>query len=163
MIVKSIAIRIHREGKKAPVILDDYFLTSLESLIKVLANEIASRVRGLWNSRKMNTALAQFIRTLFGLVAPLQVCQLVRAYFSTMRKRQKTEEVDLRLHFMEELCGFDQAVAVNCPKPLARSQKLPNQRRRPDQMQASGTMLRGIKVNEMPPPAALCVGLTMRP
>ena len=35
MIVKSIAIRIHREGKKAPVILDDYFLSSLESLIKV--------------------------------------------------------------------------------------------------------------------------------
>ena len=118
MILKSLAMRLKREGHTCPVILDDQFMSALERLVMTLSSEIVSLVKGPWRSRKVNVALAQFLRSLFILVAPIQVSKLIYYYCATLRKKTKAIEIELRLQFIEELSLYDKLVSVNFPFTL---------------------------------------------
>lgn len=58
----------------------------------LLGVESATIHTGLWRSRKMISSLAQFFRTLFGLVCPNQVIKIIKAYFKATRKYKRVEE-----------------------------------------------------------------------
>jgi hypothetical protein len=117
LITKSLGLRITRQYLRAPVIIDEYLQSSLERLVELLAAEVVfCLTNGSWRSRKLNNALAQFIRGLFAIVAPLQVYNLVQAYFR--RPVTRKEEVDLRIEFLDELSQYDQFVAINFPLPM---------------------------------------------
>lgn len=119
MIYKSLAMRIQREGKRAPVLLDEQYFNALENLVMLIAVEASTTVVGLWRSKKIILSLSHFLRSLFALVAPNQVLRLLRSFFKTIRKsRGKNEEVDLRLLMIEELSLFDYFIALNLPYSL---------------------------------------------
>jgi hypothetical protein len=116
MIMKSLVMRIKREEKRTPVILDPQFATALESLVVTIAIEVATATsNGVVRNRKLNSALATFLRRLFAVASPSQVSTLIAAYFSAMRGRGRVVETELRLQFLEELSMFDHSVAVNFP------------------------------------------------
>ena len=120
LIIKSLALRIVRESKRTPVLLDKGFQGALETLVELLSSEVVTCLTyGSWRSRKLNSALAQFIRSLFAIIAPIQAYQLVQAYFK--RAVSRNEEVDLRIEFLDELSQYDQFVAINFPLPLYTS------------------------------------------
>ena len=118
IILKSLFLRMDKTSRTTPVILDPYFLQSLEILIGMLSFEAVARLSsGLARSRRLNLSLAQFLRRLLSVVAPVQVSQLIAAYF----KKQiicRPEEIGLKLQVLEELGSFDYFVAVNIPAPL---------------------------------------------
>jgi hypothetical protein len=119
MIYKSLALRIQRERKRAPVILDDQYFNALENLVMLIAVEASTTVAGLWRSKKIILSLSHFLRSLFALIVSNQVVRLLRSFFKTIRKsRGKNEEVDLRLLMIEELSLFDYFVALNLPYTL---------------------------------------------
>lgn len=115
IIYKSLAMRICREGLRAPVVLDVQFMGAIENLVMLLAVESASFSSGLWRSRKLVSSLATFLRSLFALVSPNQVIRLIRSYFRASRRNNRVEEAELRLQMVEELGWFDHFVAVNFP------------------------------------------------
>jgi hypothetical protein len=115
MVYKSLALRICREGLRAPVVLDVQFMGAIENLVMLLAVESASFSGGLWRSRRLVSSLASFLRSLFALVSPHQVIRLVRSYFRASRRNNRVEEAELRLQMVEELGWFDHFVAVNFP------------------------------------------------
>lgn len=115
MVYKSLALRISREGLRAPVVLDVQFMGAIENLVMLLAVEAASYSSGLWRSRKLVSSLAAFLRSLFALVSPNQVIRLIRSYFRASRRNSRVEEAELRLQMVEELGWFDHFVAVNFP------------------------------------------------
>ena len=118
LITKSLGLRIYREGKRTPVVLDNVFLKSLETLVELISEEAATRLSsGLTRSRRLNLALAQFLRRLFALVTPIQVSQLITAYFRREKSR-RAEEIGLRLQVVEDLGSFDHFVSVNFPSHL---------------------------------------------
>ena len=85
MILKSLILRISREGKRPPVILDDQYFFVLESLVTALSTEIVTNhPQGVQRYRRLNNALATFLRDLFAVIAPGQVSALVDVYFTTM-------------------------------------------------------------------------------
>jgi hypothetical protein len=119
IIYKSLALRIQRERKRAPVILDDQYFNALENLVMLIAVEASTTVAGLWRSKRIISSLSHFLRSLFALVIPNQVIRLIKSFFKTIRKsRGKNEEVDLRLLMLEELSYFDYLVALNLPYSL---------------------------------------------
>eukprot|EP01038_Epipyxis_sp_PR26KG_P007484 gene7484-10199_t len=118
IIFKSLTLRILREKKEPPVILDDQFLNALENLIMLLTVEIATFNSGLWPSKKLNGALAGFIKSLYSIVAASQVLRLYNVYFKALRGRVKVEESELRLQTLEDVSLFDYIVAINFPYTL---------------------------------------------
>ena len=120
IITKSLNLRIIRESKRTPVLLDETFKNALETLIELLSSEVVICLTyGSWRSRKLNSALAQFLRSLFAIIAPIQAQELVQAYFK--RTPSRKEDVDLRIEFLDELSQYDQVVAINFPLPLHTS------------------------------------------
>ena len=118
LISKSLGLRIYREGKRTPIVLDSVFLRSLEILVELISEEAATRLSsGLTRSRRLNLALAQFLRRLFALVTPIQVSQLIMAYFRREKSR-RSEEIGLRLQVVEDLGSFDHFVSINFPTHL---------------------------------------------
>ena len=122
MILKSLILRICREGKSTPVILDDQYAFVLENLVSAIATEVVTnQPSGVSRYRRLNGALAVFLRDLFAVIAPSQVSTLVDAYFTAMHShynRSKTVETELRLQFLEEFSLFDHSLAVNFPYTL---------------------------------------------
>ena len=122
MILKSLILRISREGKRPPVILDDQYFFVLESLVTALSTEIVTNhPQGVQRYRRLNNALATFLRDLFAVIAPGQVSALVDVYFTTMHAhhgKNRSVETELRLLFLEELSLFDHAMAANFPYTL---------------------------------------------
>ena len=122
IILKSLILRISREGKRPPVILDDQYFFVLESLITAIATEIVSNhPSGVQRYRRLNMALATFLRDLFAVIAPSQVSTLVDVYFRTMHghhSKSRSVETELRLQFLEEISLFDHTLAANFPYTL---------------------------------------------
>ncbi|RYH30550.1 hypothetical protein EON65_04840 [archaeon] len=119
MIHKSLALRINREGKRPPVMLDNQYFNLLEILVAMLATEACSVASTVWRSRRVVQALAKFINSLFALIAPKQVLKLIRTYFKALRgSKSPVEETEQRLLFLQEMSYFDHAVAVNFPYTL---------------------------------------------
>ena len=122
MILKSLILRISREGKRTPVILDEQYAFVLENLISAIATEIVTnQSTGISRYRRLNVALAVFLRDLFAIVSPSQVSLLVDAYFKAMHShynRSKAIEIELRLQFLEEFSLFDHMLAANFPYTL---------------------------------------------
>ena len=122
IILKSLILRITREGKRAPVILDDQYAYVLESLVTAIATEILTNFQsGASRYRRLNVALATFLRDLFAVIAPSQVSSLVEVYFYAMHSHignNKNVETELRLQFLEELSLFDHILAANFPYTL---------------------------------------------
>ena len=119
IIFKSLSLRLIREKKHTPVLLDEQFFSALENLVNLLALEILTLSSKMWASKKLNIALVTFLRALFSLVAPIQVIRLLRSYFHSLKaKHNKVEETELRLQAIEIVCKFDHLVAVNFPFTL---------------------------------------------
>jgi hypothetical protein len=122
IILKSLVLRISREGKRPPVVMDDQYFFVLESLVTAIATEIVTNhPQGVQRYRRLNGALATFLRDLFAVIAPSQVSTLVDVYFTTMHGhhgKSKSVETDLRLQFLEEFSLFDYALAANFPYTL---------------------------------------------
>ena len=90
LILKSLSLRITHERKRTPVILDGCYLESIESLVQLLSTEVYNCLTsGSWRGGKLNSALAQFLRSLFALIAPAQVRRLVLAYFARPASRRE--------------------------------------------------------------------------
>ena len=129
MITKSIILRISRENKRAPVILDDQFAYTLESLVASLAVEIITHyTTHVSRYRRLNCALAEFIRGLFSIAAPSQVSQLISIYFATLKENITNPRsplsqdpkivmagLEIKLQFLDEMSDFDHFVAANFP------------------------------------------------
>jgi hypothetical protein len=126
MILKSLILRIKRENKRPPIILDDQFAFVIESLITTIATEIILNYStGVQRYRRLNGALASFLRDLFSIVSPNQISSLINAYFTAVHgqfnghnTRNKTIETELRLQFIEEISLFDHILAANFPYTL---------------------------------------------
>lgn len=117
LISKSLAFRISREKRHSPVVLDDKAFESLKYLVQLLSAEVLICLTiGAWRSRKLNCALAEFLRGLFSAVAPIQVYDLIQSYF--LREPTRKEELDLRMEFLDELSQYDHFVAINFPSPM---------------------------------------------
>lgn len=117
-IYKSLVLRIEREKKRAPVLLDEQYFHALENLVILLTLEAAVVPSGLWRSRKIVSSLAHFLRSLFAVAAPLQVLRLIKSSFRSMRTRLNPHNTELRLLMIEELSLFDYFVAANFPYTL---------------------------------------------
>jgi hypothetical protein len=125
MIIKSIALRIHREHKTTPVIMDKDFMKLMEELLGTLAHEVHSKGTSLLPARNLNIAISHFLREMFALIAPLQSAQLVYAYFLSSRKTQKSNfeekkkvqvnHITDRFYFLKELIITDHFFAFNFP------------------------------------------------
>jgi len=159
LIVKSISLRIVREHKNAPVIMDEEFVTELELLMEALGREVHTRKRSLLPCRRLAMAISHFFRELYALVAPLQVARVIYAYMLSSRKKQKqnqestlkvqTDYIVTRINFLRELCRTDHFFAMNFPlhigeshdayvfNPIFSTKELLNR--------ASGSSIRGIK------------------
>lgn len=118
MIYKSLVLRIKRERKITPVLLDDQFLNALDNLIMLIALEMATFSSGLWLSRILNKAVAAFLKAMFAVASSNQVLRLIRSYFRALRGKHRVDETELRLQMMEELAQFDYSVALNFPLVL---------------------------------------------
>ena len=158
MIMKSLSLRIIREKKKSPVIMDEEFIAALEVLISALAREVHTRGKSVLPCRRLNMALSYFLRDLFAVIVPLQVARIVYAYFISSRKIQRenqensqkpqADQVKTRINFIHELCRMDHFFAVNFPlhigqphsayvfQPLFSTKEL--------MQRATGTEVRGI-------------------
>lgn len=115
MILKSMVMRITTEEKPGPVVLDIEVVAVLERLTAALTIEILKS--NVTQARRLNSALAHFFRSLFGVCVPSQASRFICIYFATFRDRQKSEEIDHKLKMMEELSLFDHFVAINFPLP----------------------------------------------
>ena len=125
MIIKSIALRIHREQKSTPVIMDQDFMQLMEELLGTLAQEVHSKGTSLLPARNLNIAISHFLRDIFAFITPLQSSQLVYSYFLSSRKSQKknfekTQKVQVnhitdRFYFLKELTFSDHFFAFNFP------------------------------------------------
>jgi hypothetical protein len=161
MIHKSLALRIHREGKRSPVLLDDQYFVILENLVSILAVECVTVATGVWRSRRMVQALARFINSLFALIAPKQVLRLIRSYFKSLRNSKAgVEETEQRLIFLLEITYFDHAVAVNFPYTLDAPLSLffanvDDIDHPPDDYVAISYTFTGIRFNHCPTPYTL--------
>lgn len=119
MIHKSLSFRIYREGKRPPVLLDNETFEALNCIVTLIGTEACTVQSGVWRSRRMVTALAKFINSLFALLAPKQVLMLIRSYFKSIRSSKSVvEESEQRLLFLQEISYFDHIVAVNFPYTL---------------------------------------------
>ena len=115
LIHKSLIYRLKREHKRPPILLDEQFFSALENLVMLLSVEIATASAGIWRSKRLNLSLITFLRSLFAVITPYQAIRLIRSYFRALRTKNKLEETDLRLQALENICLFDQMVAVNFP------------------------------------------------
>lgn len=158
-IMKSLSLRIIRDHKNAPVIMDEEFIVALENLMSSLAREVHTRGKSMLPCRRLNMAISHFLRDLFALVVPMQVARVVHAYFISSRKIQRenqeisqkpqVDQVKTRINFIHELARLDHFFAVNFPlhigqqyasyvlSPIFSTKEL--------QQRVSGTMIRGIK------------------
>ena len=116
LVFKSLSLRVIREKKRTPILLDDQFFSALENLVNLLALEILTLCSKMWASKKLNTACIGFLRSLFSIVAPVQVIRLLRSYFHSLKSKQnKAEETELRQQAVDIICKFDYLVPVNFP------------------------------------------------
>ena len=133
MITKSIALRIFREQKNTPVIMDKDFMNLMVELLDTLAREVHSKGTSLLPARNLNIAISHFLREMFALIAPLQSAKLVYAYFLSSRKNQRvnfdrTQKVQVnqitdRFYFLKELVLMDHFFAFNFPLHLGSPYK----------------------------------------
>ena len=158
MIMKSLSLRIIRDKKKSPVIMDEEFMAALEALMSALAREVHTRGKSVLPCRRLNMAISYFLRDLFAVVVPLQVARIVCAYFISSRKIQRenqeisqkpqTDQVKTRINFIHELCRMDHFFAVNFPlhigQPYAAYVFHPLFSTKELMQRASGTAVRGI-------------------
>ena len=116
LVFKSLSLRLIREKKRTPVLLDEQFFSALENLVNLLALEILTLCSKMWASKKLNTACIGFLRSLLSIVAPVQVIRLLRSYFHSLKSKQnKAEETELRQQAVDIICKFDYLVPVNFP------------------------------------------------
>jgi hypothetical protein len=124
MIVKSLALRIHRERKRGLIVLDADYMIVLLRLLETISYEALLDTSDLFGSRNLVAAMSQFCMTLFGIVVPGQVAQLVQTVMRALRTQNHIKQVELRLLFVEYFSYFDQFVSVNCILPLDCSYSL---------------------------------------
>ncbi len=115
IILKSLILRISREKKQAPVVLDSQFFNVLCSLVSAIASETVAKTTSYFGARNLTLSLSQFLRSLFAVAVPGQVSLMIQSYFTSLRGRIKIEETELKLQVLEELALFDHFVAVNFP------------------------------------------------
>lgn len=125
IILKSLALRIKHEDKQTLVVLDEETMVVFENLIYRLLREINYKKNSLLPPRKLNLAIANFIRQLFALVVPIQVGRLLAYYLIQSRKLQKQtytqsqkvpmEQVKNRLNFLQHIAASDYFVTLNFP------------------------------------------------
>lgn len=123
IMMKSIAIRVARSRLRLPVMLDDAYLHLLEKLVVLITKETMALNKGINRHSKLNAALALFLKELFGVVALVQVAQLIQAYFRTVRGDlghaiTNVNIPDLRLKFLGTVASFDDFVGINIPLVL---------------------------------------------
>lgn len=123
IIMKSIALRVSRAGLNLPVMFDDGYLTLLEKLVVLITKETMALNKGINRHSKLNSALASFLKELLGVVALVQVAQLVQSYFKTVRAElghssSNVNIPDLRLKFLGTIASFDDFVGINIPLVL---------------------------------------------
>ncbi len=118
MIFKSLCLRILRETKRPPVLLDSQYLLSLENLVMLLTTESFAGRCGQWRSKRMISSLSHFLRSLFIAIAPLQVIKLIRSALKCVKSRNTADDEELRLLMIQEFTLFEYWVACNFPYTL---------------------------------------------
>jgi hypothetical protein len=123
MIFKSLALRIHREQKATPVMIDEEYIIEAELLFSALGREIHLRGKSVLPSRRLNMAIAIFFRNLFSLLVPIQVTRLIYSFLLAARKVQKenqketqklqVDQIKTRVKFLFELSKIDHFFALN--------------------------------------------------
>jgi hypothetical protein len=150
MIFKSLALRIHREHKSPPVVVDEEFIVEAELLFSALGREINLRGKSMLPSRRLNMAI---------LIAPIQVTRLIYSFLLASRKIQKenqketqkiqVDQIKTRINFLYELSKIDHFFALNFSLHFGESPSryhyLPIYSTQDILEHASGTEIRGMK------------------
>lgn len=121
MIRKSLSFRIIRESMQSPVLLDNEFFDNFKKLIEYITKLIYFYNSQLLVAKPLLVNLASFLRSLFALITPYQVLELVRVFFNVSHQYQNSNAENLKILMLEELSYFDHFVAINFPYTLDAS------------------------------------------